>query len=171
MIFNDFQWCSIILNDFHWFSMTLNTPGPIEVPYMAHIHVWPIYDICSLCMAFKWPIYVPYVANILVSNVSIFQKIQHIWSKMGPCDKPNVSSTPLPGRAHPFKTSKHIKNKWKSSNFDQWFSTTFNDVPWFSMTLNDFQHPWAHISRSFLMVVPRSDFNFWGGARVDPTTV
>ena len=143
MIFNDlndFQWCSIILNDFQWFSMTLNTPGPIEVPYMAHIHVWPIYDLCSLCMAFKWPIYVPYVANMLVSNVSIFQKIQHIWSKMGPCDKPNVSSTPLPGGAHPFKTSKNITNIGGKAAFSindsQWLSMTFHDFQWRSMIFN-----------------------------------
>ena len=85
---------------------------------------------------------------------------------MGPYDKPNVSFTPLPGRAHPFKTCKNIKNmNGKNNIFDQWFWMTLNDAPWFSMTFNDLHYPWTHIPRSFLMVVPRSDFNFWGARR------
>ena len=85
---------------------------------------------------------------------------------MGPYDKPNVSFTPLPGRAHPFKTCKNIKHmNGKNNIFDQWFWMTLNDVPWFSMTFNDFHYPWTHIPRSFLIVVPRSDFNFWGARR------
>ena len=109
-------------------------------------------------MAHMWPKFWSQMYQFFKKSNIFDPKWALVTSPMCPLPRCPVAHTPS-------KLAKILKNKWKSSIFDQWFSMTFNDVPWFSMTLNDFQHPWAHISRSFLMVVPRSDFNFWMGRR------
>ena len=147
MIFNDFQWCSMIFNDFHWFSMILNTPGPIEVPCVAHIHIWPIYDLCSLCMALMWPIYVLYMAHIWPICWSqmyhFFRKSKNFDPKWALMTSPTCPLPHCPVAPTPSKLAKISKHEWKKQHFrsmilndSQWRSMIFNDVQWLSLPLD-----------------------------------